>query len=324
MLRRDMDEGGGTTQWHESVTAPEWDAELYARGGHFLQGSHWFAFQAALGRPTYFARGDGWSCAAYLETGASGARRLYCPYGPQVSAGDGFGAAFSALSRLAAKLDVAQLRMEPLGAVSEQVLRSHGLARMPRDFQPSLTWVKDLTRPADQLLAEMSATNRNLHRTAANKGLSIETSQAPDDVDIFLGMIREVAVRTGMQPHADSYFQAMARTLMPRRAMTLYLALRDGEPVASALSFDSPTTRYYVHAGSYQSARKVHAGSPLLTRMILDAHAAGQQWFDFWGAAPADQPDHRWAGFTRFKQSFGGDYLRYAGSWELTGLGGRT
>jgi lipid II:glycine glycyltransferase (peptidoglycan interpeptide bridge formation enzyme) len=106
--------------------------------------------------------------------------------------------------------------------------------------------------------------------------------------------------------------------------MTLYLALHEADPVASVLVLDSPLVRYTVHSGSFPAARKLHAASPLRTQIILDAHAAGQRRFDFWGAAPPNQPDHRWTGFTRFKQSFGGDYLQYAGTWELTAPGGRT
>jgi lipid II:glycine glycyltransferase (peptidoglycan interpeptide bridge formation enzyme) len=38
---------------------------------------------------------------------------------------------------------------------------------------------------------------------------------------------------------------------------------------------------------------------------------------DLWGVAPADQPDHKWAGFTAFKKSFGGRGIAYPGTWDL-------
>ena len=38
---------------------------------------------------------------------------------------------------------------------------------------------------------------------------------------------------------------------------------------------------------------------------------------DLWGVAPADQPDHKWAGFTAFKKSFGGREVAYPGTWDL-------
>jgi lipid II:glycine glycyltransferase (peptidoglycan interpeptide bridge formation enzyme) len=35
-----------------------------------------------------------------------------------------------------------------------------------------------------------------------------------------------------------------------------------------------------------------------------------------WGIAP-DDPDHKRAGYTRFKRSFGGQVKEYAGMWDL-------
>lgn len=305
-----------TAQWHEAVVAADWDAGLFTGGGHFLQSSHWLAFQSALHRPTYFARGQGWSCASYLESGAAG-RRLYCPYGPSVRDDDALASALAALSQLAARTGVTHVRVEPFGKVSEQVLLDHGLRRATKDNQPSLTWVKELRGTPEDLLAGMYKSNRARYRSAAGRGLAFRASTDPGDMEHFLAMIREVAVRTGIRPHSDDYFRTMARVLMPRGVMVLYLALHEGDPVAGVLVFDAPSVRYTVHSGSFPVARKLHAASPLRTQTILDAHQAGQRRVDFWGVAPADQPDHRWAGFTRFKQSFGGDYLQYPGTWEL-------
>lgn len=308
---------GQAEQWHEAVVAADWDAGLFADGGHFLQSSHWFAFQSALHRPTYFARGDGWSGAAYVETNAAGHRRLYCPYGPTLRDDAALPSAMAALSQLADRIDVSHIRVEPFGNVSGQALLDYGLQRSARDVQPSLTWVKELDGTPKDLLAGMNKSNRARYRTAAQRGLSFQSSTDPAVLGLFLDMVKEVAVRTNIRPHPDEYFHTMAGVLMPRGVMTLYLALHAGDPVAGVLVLDSPTVRYTVHSGSFPAARKLHAASPLRTQVILDAHQAGLRRVDFWGAAPADQPDHRWAGFTRFKQSFGGHYLQYSGTWQL-------
>jgi lipid II:glycine glycyltransferase (peptidoglycan interpeptide bridge formation enzyme) len=34
------------------------------------------------------------------------------------------------------------------------------------------------------------------------------------------------------------------------------------------------------------------------------------------GVSPANQPNHRWAGFSKFKRSFGGYEVAYGGTWE--------
>jgi lipid II:glycine glycyltransferase (peptidoglycan interpeptide bridge formation enzyme) len=48
-----------------------------------------------------------------------------------------------------------------------------------------------------------------------------------------------------------------------------------------------------------------------------DARHAGAHTFDFWAIAPTDDPDHKLAGYTRFKRSFGGQVNEHAGTWDL-------
>lgn len=301
--------------WQQGIPGNEWDNKLFTNGGHFLQSSHWAAVQSALGRRVFFGQGDGWQCVAVVEKGKL-ASRLYAPYGPFITKPGAFTAALTALSSLAKTEGVAFVRIEPTGKIQLADLQKNRLVRAPKQVQPEFTWVKNLTRPTDELLAEMTPTNRNLYRTAANKNLSFAHSTTIGDLQLFLDMIHEVAAATGMKPHSDNYFQTVAATLFGRGAAHLYIASHMGVPVASALVYDTPTTRYYAHAGSYSSARKLHPGSPLLTTMIFDAKTAGQKEFDFFGIAPPNQPNHRWAGFTRFKRSFGGEIKPYCGTWE--------
>ena len=46
---------------------------------------------------------------------------------------------------------------------------------------------------------------------------------------------------------------------------------------------------------------------------MADAKEKGLKHVDLWGVAPEDQPDHKWAGFTAFKKSFGGREDRLPG-----------
>ena len=52
---------------------------------------------------------------------------------------------------------------------------------------------------------------------------------------------------------------------------------------------------------------------------MSEAKAAGFKHYDFWGVAPSDDPEHPWAGITRFKTGFGGRRESYLGAWELPG-----
>ena len=55
----------------------------------------------------------------------------------------------------------------------------------------------------------------------------------------------------------------------------------------------------------------------MVTNLILDAKAKGLKYVDLFGIAPEDEPDHEWAGFTKFKKSFGGESVTYPGTWDV-------
>jgi lipid II:glycine glycyltransferase (peptidoglycan interpeptide bridge formation enzyme) len=301
--------------WQQIVPA-DWQTKQRKLGAHFLQSAEWGAFQHAYGHKIFYCIGDGWSWLATVETGKLGSR-LYCPYGPTAASPKALAEALQALQACAKSEHLAYVRVEPQGSLDEQSLRSLGLRPAHRTIQPRYTFVKNLTKNDDDLMAEMSATNRNLYRTAGKKGITFRTSTNPADISIFLEMMHEVATKNDITIHADHYYQVMAEVLMPFKALILYIADLEGQPVASSIVLDDTTTRYYAHAASKASARKLHPGTPLVAHMIFDAKAAGKQAFDFYGIAPPDQPNHRWAGFTQFKQSFGGQIVDMHGTWEL-------
>ncbi|ROP34108.1 lipid II:glycine glycyltransferase (peptidoglycan interpeptide bridge formation enzyme) [Couchioplanes caeruleus] len=301
--------------WHSVLPGASWDQQLSDRDGHFLQSTHWAAFQQSMGREVFFGEGPGWQCMAILERAGENAR-LYAPYGPVAEGPEAFTAAVSALRALGEKHSVLFIRSEPWAPVGRDDVAALGFFPA-RNLQPGLTWVQDLRKTRDELFSEFSANNRNRFRNAHKKGLSITSSTDVADVEILLDMIHDVSNNTGMQPHEDDYYRRQAKALLDRDAATLYVARHHDKPVAAAIVYDSATTRYYAHSGSLLEARNLHPGGPMLATMVLDAQARGQAVFDFMGAAPADQPDHPWAGFTQFKQSFGGRYRAYLGTWEM-------
>ena len=50
---------------------------------------------------------------------------------------------------------------------------------------------------------------------------------------------------------------------------------------------------------------------------MRDLKKAGYERFNLWGIAPADQPNHRYAGVTTFKKGVGGDVVEYVPAHDL-------
>ena len=192
----------------------------------------------------------------------------------------------------------------------------------PRQVQPAHTQIIDLSGSDDEILKGMKSNNRNLHRNIHKKGVSIEVSEDPEDMAVLYQFLEATADRNGFNRQRDEYLSQVARVLMPAKAASLYIARlthEDGtvEPIAAAFVYDSDDTRTYAHAAASFEHRKLSAGIPVVTNLILDAKAKGLKYVDLFGIAPEGEPDHEWAGFTKFKKSFGGESVTYPGTWDV-------
>ena len=288
---------------------------------YFLQTPQWADFQRSLGRTVHEQSGPGWSFLAVEEKNPAG-KVLYAPYGPVAESLEAFDAALAALVALARTCHAAFVRIEPVTAgfdtpESDRVLRSRGLRPAPVNQQPELSWIVDLDRDFKDVLAAMKPVNRNLYRNIHKKDVTFRSSQDPEEIRVLLNFLHMTAKRSGFKPQSDEYLSQVARSLMPAGAATLFIAERHGGPIAAALAYDSADTRTYAHAALDDSHRKLSAGIPLLVTLMADAKEKGLKHVDLWGVAPEDQPNHKWAGFTAFKKSFGGREIAYPGTWDL-------
>ncbi|MDQ0822142.1 lipid II:glycine glycyltransferase (peptidoglycan interpeptide bridge formation enzyme) [Arthrobacter sp. V4I6] len=288
---------------------------------YFLQGPPWADFQRALGRTVHEESGPGWSFLAVEESNPAG-KLLYAPYGPVAASLEAFDAALAALTELARRRRAVFVRIEPVSAGlavpdAAALLRGRGLQPAPANQQPELSWIVDLDRDFKEVLADMKPVNRNLYRNIHKKGVTFRSSRDPAEISVLLEFLHMTAARNGFKPQSDEYLSQVARSLMPAGAATLFIAELEGTPIAAALAYDSADTRTYAHAALDDTHRKLSAGIPLLVTLIADAQEKGLKHVDLWGVAPEDQPDHKWAGFTAFKKSFGGRGVEYPGTWDL-------
>jgi hypothetical protein len=306
---------------HAGVADAEWDFALQRMGGHFLQSTLWQRVQTALGHDVIWARDERWMWAGAIRAGHF-PRYAYLPHGPTAVSLEAMSTALAAAVNAARSRSLDFVRAEPAGEAALDALLVSG-AHPSRSIQPRWTWVLDLTPDEAALRRGLSAGHRGAINAASRRGLTFRVSTDPEDIEVFLRLQERTAAAGRFRGQERSYHRAVARTLMPERAATLYIAEAAGADVAAALCFDFSGTRYYAHAVSDpDTARKLQAAAPLVWRMILDARAAGARRFDFWGVSPEGQagaaaPPHPWDGFSQFKRSFGGHAVERAGTWDL-------
>jgi lipid II:glycine glycyltransferase (peptidoglycan interpeptide bridge formation enzyme) len=313
----------------------EWDRELFAGGGHVMQSRAWMAVQQALGDEVVHQRGEGWRWAGVHHRGR-GIGYLYLPYGPALEDSARLGDALDAIRVAGRSLSVDFVRVEPdlvvastamaaaeaepvgtVAAETEAALAARG-AVLVRSVQPRHTLVLDLRRSEEELRGEMLSGRRRSINAATRKGISIRRTREAAEAEEFIRLIHRTGERNRFDPHADAYYRTVCTTLFGLGAASLYLAEVEGESVAGVIAFESATTGYYAHAADDpERSRQIVAAAPLAWQIVRDCRAEGRTAFDFWGVIPDDSVDHPWAGFSRFKKTFGGRMVTRPGTFDL-------
>lgn len=285
---------------------------------HFLQSSAWEEYQSLEHHQTFRIQGENYEALAILETTPVG-NYLFCPYGPTLqpdksgSLQPALESALSGLKALARKHQAFFLRIEPpYASLSVDTLRSLHLQKS-HDLDPAHTWTIDLTQPQEAILKAMRKSNVQYWQSSAKKGLTIHTSQNPEDITILSSLLRGVADKDHFTPQDESHLQNQLKAGFA----TLYFAKYQEQILAASLVYDYDKTRFYAHAATSDQERKLAAGTVLLVQMILDAKNNGATTFDFWGVTTSEDKKHPWYGFSRYKMSFGGQLVTYAGTWDL-------
>ncbi|MBQ3294518.1 peptidoglycan bridge formation glycyltransferase FemA/FemB family protein [Candidatus Saccharibacteria bacterium] len=301
---------------------------------HFLQSSAWEIFEQSLGHQTFRIETPDFSYLTIKKPTKAGSY-LFVPYGPCLKTGktsktgqpDPTQAEKSLQMTLESLLSLAKrekaifARLEPTYAFSPEIMAKNGLIKT-KDIDPAHTWLLDLSPAKEDLILGFSHGTRLGHNQFPRKHLSVEVSHDPADIQHLVRLQTALAHKKGITAYEADYLKNELR----QPFASLYLVhlntpdTQTDQIVAASLFFDdvANSTRYYMQSASDPTYKNLPTTVGLLCQSIFDAKAKGLKYFDFWGIAPDDAPaDHPWAGFTRFKKSFGGFARTYSGTYDL-------
>ena len=287
------------------------------------QSKDWQKFQDTLGETSFLEQGTDYHYLAILKKTPVG-NYLYLPYGPVAKDKKSFQAALKSLNTLAKNHQAIFIRIEPQNPDFAKYLPSS--AKKSKDLNPAHTLIIDTARSREEILADVPRRTRGYFNTYPKKGLKIEVSHNPTDITHLVELQKTLAKDKGIGVFSEDYLKKQ----LSQPFVSLYLVkynptFTDEHPdakaekvIAAVLIFDDTTTRYYIQAAQDKAYTKLAAPSIVVCQMLIDAHEQGIKHFDFWGIAPEDAPDsHPWKGFTKFKQSFGGQPVTYAGTYDI-------
>ena len=283
---------------------------------HFLQSSVWAEFQETIGRRVLLGSGAGWSYVGLVEHDRFGTY-IYVPYGPAAEDRRAFKAAVAHLYDAAKQAGAYVVYIEPADPITKADAAKLLKQKAPRHRQAHRTIRINLSKTEDDLLLDMSKTRRKQYRNYHKKDITIEESNTPETLDIFYELLDISSKEKGFYIRNKQFFEAMFERLVPRKAVSLFVAKQAGKVEVAALVYDDEDTRYYAHVGRDLTDNSLQATAPLIAYMIFDAKRQGKKWFDLYGISERDDVADEKSGFTEFKKSFGGTIIEYGGAWEL-------
>ncbi len=292
-----------------------WDTQIAQLGGGILQSTAWAEFQEIVGREAVRASSaGGWAWQGFMRS-SKGLRYLILPYGPVVQ--KNAAEALRSIVFSAEEQEVDFVRLEPIGAVTEADLRAAG-ARKITEVDPQHTFVLDISQPEEDLRRGLQSGHRNRVNTTEKRGIVIRQVQDMSPMNDFLRLMADTAAHAHITNYPDSYYRHLAETLIGKGVASFYVSSVAGKVASVSLVYDWGDTRSYAHTGNDQALnREYKVAVSAVWKMIADAKVAGLTKFDFWGAAPDDSADHKWAGITAFKKGFGGERVTTFGTWDI-------
>ncbi len=103
-----------------------------------------------------------------------------------------------------------------------------------------------------------------------------------------------------------------------RLSAHLMIAFFKDEPLAAFQVWHFKDSIYYTYGGSSESHRPLMAANLLMWEVMRLGKHLGATKLDMWGSLPPDfEESDPWAGFTRFKQGYGTQFVQSPGSYDL-------
>lgn len=210
----------------------------------------------------------------------------------------------------------------PLFQASCSMLQETDFRKAFEEMQPEHSLILDLTQSEEEILAQMKQKGRYNIKIAERSGIAIRSSShSGPELDNFYCLYQAMAKRQRITYRDKKYFEALLDLLGKSGYARIYnaAALIEGKEkvLAGAILLLDGKRAIYLFGGSSSEHRNVMAPYRLQWQMILDAKKADCTEYDFFGIAPDDDPNHPWAGVTRFKKQFGGQEIQILGSYDL-------
>lgn len=313
----------------------------------FLQSVQWGKFQKSVGRNVFCIENDLFAASIIEHTLPIVGKYFYCPRGP-IFCHPELVSEFKRnnetnseilkkikddmkqLIEFAQKNNVGWIRIEPENDEVLEIIKQNvdeKIVRAPHDMQPKEIFAIDISKPAEQLLAEMKSKTRYNIGLAKKKGVTIKSSNNASSeekgryTEEFIRLIGEMAARNGIKTHPENYFRKMIQSFSDKE-LQIYVAYYGEKVIAANLVLFNGNNAIYLHGASGNLHRNVMAPFLLQWQAILDAKKMGCNFYNLGGVqtpGAKHQKHSSLVGVTNFKLGFSSTTKPYEfpGSYDV-------
>lgn len=306
---------------------PQWEAFLAERSeANFLQSWNWGQFHQKLGKKTFalglFEEDKQVGAAMTIKEDAKRGKYLTVAGGPLVDWKNHqqLQAMFDALHKLAEAEGCQFVRIRPQEVDSpelRQTATSLGLQESPMHLTADLTLQLDLTKSEEELLADMRKNTRYEVRRVEKMGVEVRQSEDPTEIQLFYDQQLEVAKKHNFVPFSYQFLHEQFVTFAEDHQARLFHSFHEGKLLATAFIIFYHQEAVYHYGVSTPENDRLPGSYACQWEAIKWAKSQGGLRYNFWGIAPQDQPEHRFAGVSLFKRGFGGQEVQYLPAHDL-------
>lgn len=285
----------------------------------FLQSWEWGILQENLGhdvlRLGIYSNKKLKAIALVLKVKAARGNFLFVPHGPLSSTSSIYlKEILKYLLKTAKEGNFRHLRVAPIlvdNPKDKTIFAKAGFRKSPTHMHAENVWVLDISKPEEQLLADMRKTTRYLIRKAIKDEIVIERVTDLSALDKFWKVYQKTVERENFTPFSKDFIKKEFEAFnSDSNAIFLLGREKNSKQIlAAALVIFNKQTGFYHQGASLHS--KVPVAYLMQWEAILEAKKRGCKYYNFWGIAPNESEKHPWHGLSLFKKGFNGFQIDY-------------
>lgn len=292
----------------------------------FLQSWNWGETNRLMGdkvfRLGFFKNGEQIGVCLLIKQRAKRGPHFLVPGGPIMDWGNRNLVEFfiKTIQELAKKEKVWFVRIRPElldNDENQKLLSDLGFISAPMHLHAENTWVLNITPDKEELLAGMRKNTRYSIRKSLKIDLTFEETTDSKASRILKKLQDETIARHKFVGFPEKLFRAQLESFGKDNQAKLYVCSLGKVPLVASIIIFYGDYAYYHHSGSSKKAREIPASYFMQWKIIQESKKRGCKYYNLWGIAPNDNPNHRFAGVTLFKKGFGGERVDWLHAVDL-------